>query len=250
MTSQALGYRGYRFPPEIISHAVWLYHRFSRASAMQGISSPSEASSSPTRPSDGGVDTSVRRMRARCDADGAGWAIRGMWTSCSSRCRGSGTTLEVDCEHHLPAYRGHSVTLVGAGGRCPDLKLTDLRSSLSDLSVIGASTAASCGDRHLRDAPGRPLVRRRCWWLSRRYSRGPETYGQIEAFGIEGTGGYGVGLARAVCQAGHRVLEVNEGTGAYAESPASPTPSTRGGRPVGAGRPSDGDAQTRTVPSR
>ncbi len=22
-------YRGYRFPPEIISHAVWLYHRFS-----------------------------------------------------------------------------------------------------------------------------------------------------------------------------------------------------------------------------
>ena len=22
-------YSGYRFPPEIISHAVWLYHRFS-----------------------------------------------------------------------------------------------------------------------------------------------------------------------------------------------------------------------------
>ena len=28
MTSQSLSYRGYRFPPEIISHAVWLYHRF------------------------------------------------------------------------------------------------------------------------------------------------------------------------------------------------------------------------------
>jgi len=28
MTSQPLSYRGYRFPPEIISHAVWLYHRF------------------------------------------------------------------------------------------------------------------------------------------------------------------------------------------------------------------------------
>ena len=24
-------YRGYRFPPEIISHAVWLYHRFARS---------------------------------------------------------------------------------------------------------------------------------------------------------------------------------------------------------------------------
>ena len=28
MTSQAPSYRGYRFPREIISHAVWLYHRF------------------------------------------------------------------------------------------------------------------------------------------------------------------------------------------------------------------------------
>jgi putative transposase len=28
MNSKPLSYRGYRFPPEIISHAVWLYHRF------------------------------------------------------------------------------------------------------------------------------------------------------------------------------------------------------------------------------
>ena len=28
MTSQSPSYCGYRFPPEIISHAVWLYHRF------------------------------------------------------------------------------------------------------------------------------------------------------------------------------------------------------------------------------
>ena len=28
MTSRPLSYRGYRFPPEIISHAVWPYHRF------------------------------------------------------------------------------------------------------------------------------------------------------------------------------------------------------------------------------
>ena len=36
-----------------------------------------------------------------------------------------------------------------------------------------------------------------------------ETHGRIQAFGIEGTGGYGVGLARAVRRAGHRVVEVN-----------------------------------------
>ena len=29
MNKKAPSYRGYRFPPEIISHAVWLYHRFS-----------------------------------------------------------------------------------------------------------------------------------------------------------------------------------------------------------------------------
>ena len=28
MSSHPSSYRGYRFPPEIISHAVWLYHRF------------------------------------------------------------------------------------------------------------------------------------------------------------------------------------------------------------------------------
>ncbi len=28
MSSDSPSYRGYRFPPEIISHAVWLYHRF------------------------------------------------------------------------------------------------------------------------------------------------------------------------------------------------------------------------------
>ena len=36
-----------------------------------------------------------------------------------------------------------------------------------------------------------------------------EAYGGIEAVGIEGTGGYGVGLSRTVHRAGHRVVEVN-----------------------------------------
>lgn len=28
MNNETLSYHGYRFPVEIISHAVWLYHRF------------------------------------------------------------------------------------------------------------------------------------------------------------------------------------------------------------------------------
>ena len=38
-----------------------------------------------------------------------------------------------------------------------------------------------------------------------------ECHGRIAAFGIEGTGSYGAGLARAVRRAGHQVLEVNRG---------------------------------------
>ena len=37
------------------------------------------------------------------------------------------------------------------------------------------------------------------------------THGRIETFGIEDTGSYGAGLARAVRRAGHRVVEVNRG---------------------------------------
>jgi len=38
-----------------------------------------------------------------------------------------------------------------------------------------------------------------------------ETHGRIEAFGVEGTGSYGAGLARTVRRAGYRVVEVNRG---------------------------------------
>ncbi len=38
-----------------------------------------------------------------------------------------------------------------------------------------------------------------------------EIHGPIEAFGIEGTGSYGAGLAGTVRRAGHRVMEVNRG---------------------------------------
>ena len=31
MSSHPHSYRGYRFPPEIISHAVWLYYRFGQS---------------------------------------------------------------------------------------------------------------------------------------------------------------------------------------------------------------------------
>ena len=48
-------YRGYRFPPEIISHGVWLYHRFrlsfrdvEELLAKRGIIVSYESSEGPT----------------------------------------------------------------------------------------------------------------------------------------------------------------------------------------------------------
>ena len=38
-----------------------------------------------------------------------------------------------------------------------------------------------------------------------------ERHGRIASLGIEGTGSYGAGLARAVRRAGHQVVEVNRG---------------------------------------
>ena len=44
MTSQPPSYRRYRFPPDIISHAVWLYHRFGLSFRDVEICSPNAAS--------------------------------------------------------------------------------------------------------------------------------------------------------------------------------------------------------------
>ena len=41
--------------------------------------------------------------------------------------------------------------------------------------------------------------------------RWADTHGQVEAFGVEGTGSYGAGLTWAMRRAGHRVVEVNRG---------------------------------------
>ena len=65
-------------------------------------------------------------------------------------------------------------------------------------SPPGGSVSATTRSWPIRGAT-RPLIT----WA--------ETHGRLEAFGIEGTGSYGAGLARAVRRAGHRVVEVNRG---------------------------------------
>ena len=79
MTSPATSYHGYRFPPEIISHAVWLYHRFCLSFrdtedllAQRGITVSYEA-----------IRGSVLRTLVSCGTGRDAWATRGTWTNCS-----------------------------------------------------------------------------------------------------------------------------------------------------------------------
>jgi putative transposase len=82
MKSARSRYRGYRFPPEIISYAVWVYHRFCMSFrdvedllAERGIIVSYEAIRRWCRKF--GPDY-ARRLKKKL-----GWAIPGTWTSCS-----------------------------------------------------------------------------------------------------------------------------------------------------------------------
>ena len=83
MTSQAPSYHGYRFPPEIISYAVWLYYRFGLSVrdvedllAQRRVTVTYETIRQWCL-------TFVRATRARFGVGAAGWATRGISTSCS-----------------------------------------------------------------------------------------------------------------------------------------------------------------------
>jgi transposase-like protein len=81
MDSTTASYRGHRFPPEIISHGVWLYHRFclSFRDVEDLLAEP-------------GITVSCETIRPWCRKFGTryarrlkggkgGWATRGTWTS-------------------------------------------------------------------------------------------------------------------------------------------------------------------------
>ncbi len=63
MTAAGSSYKGFRFPPEIISHCVWLYHRF-----------PLSFRDVQELMLERGVDVSYKTIRAWCDRFGQGYA--------------------------------------------------------------------------------------------------------------------------------------------------------------------------------
>ena len=90
MSQQPTRYRGYRFPPEIIAHAVWLYHRF-------GLSFRDVEDLLAER----GITVTYETIRQWCLTFGLEYARRlrarrgrlgGTWTKCSSRSRVGNST--------------------------------------------------------------------------------------------------------------------------------------------------------------
>ena len=77
MTSQVPNYHGYRFPPEIISHAVWFYHRLglSFRDAEDLLADPRRFGS--------GVRRSGPTTLGGFAADGVEWATHGIWMNSS-----------------------------------------------------------------------------------------------------------------------------------------------------------------------
>ena len=78
-----LHYR-YRFPAEIISQAVWLYHVFSLSFTMSNCSSLNEMLSPPMRRSGAGARSSARPLLAVYAAVGPGQETNGTSTKSSS----------------------------------------------------------------------------------------------------------------------------------------------------------------------
>ncbi len=75
-------YRGHRFPSEIISRAVWLYHRFalSLRDVEDLLAERGVIVSYETIP---GVSSSDRNTPSRSEGSKVGWAIFGTLMNCS-----------------------------------------------------------------------------------------------------------------------------------------------------------------------
>ncbi len=83
MKTTATNYRRHRFPPEIISHSVWLYHRFplsfrdvEELLAERGVIVSYETIGS-------GAGSSDPSTHASSSAARVGWVTCGTWMRCS-----------------------------------------------------------------------------------------------------------------------------------------------------------------------
>ena len=83
MTAAGSSYKGFRFPPEIISHCVWLYHRFPLSFRDVQELMLERVSRCPVRRSGPGAAGSGRSTRTSCAVVVGGRATNGTSMRCS-----------------------------------------------------------------------------------------------------------------------------------------------------------------------
>ena len=151
MTSQPPSYHGYRFPPEIISHAVWLYHRFCLSYrdaedllAQRGITVTYETIRHWCQTF--GLDY-ARRLRRRRGRMGDTWYLDELFVNIQGRRQylwravdqdGDVIDLLVQSRRNRHAATRFFRKLLKAQGRVPLRVITD------NSSVMGPRTARSC----------------------------------------------------------------------------------------------------------
>ena len=161
MTNQPLSYRGYRFPPEIISHAVWLYHRFGLSFrdvedllAERGVTVTYEAIRLWCRRF--GLDY-ARRLRRRRGRMGDTWYLDELFLKIQGRQQylwlavdedGDVIDILVQSRRHRHAAIRFFRKLLKGQGREPRLLITDKLRSYSAARRTVMPSVAHCTDRY------------------------------------------------------------------------------------------------------
>ena len=138
MRSQSASYHGYRFPPDIISHAVWLSHRFCLSVrdvddllAQRGVT-VTDATIRPWCQRFGPVD--ARRLRRRRGRMGDPWPLDEGFVTIQGRQQYLWRAVDEDgdvLDILVPSHRNRRAavrcvrTLLHAQGRIPRRLITD-----------------------------------------------------------------------------------------------------------------------------
>ena len=132
----------------------------------------------------------------------------------------------------------------------------DLDGSPAVQVIIGVDThqeehvAVAIDRQGIRLGERRALANTSGYWELERWSRDK---GEINAFGIEGTGSYGAGVARFLTARGHTVIEVNrpDRSTRYRKGKSDPTDAEMAARAVLAGvadaTPKSGDGEVEMI---
>ena len=161
MTSQSPSYRGYRFPSEIISHAVWLYHRFGLSFrdvedllAERGITVTDEAIRHWCRTF--GLDY-ARRLRHRRGRQGDTWYLDEVFVKIQGRQQylwravdedGDVLDILVQSRRNRRAAERFFRKLLKSQGREPRRLITDKLRSYSAALRIVMPAVVHCTDQY------------------------------------------------------------------------------------------------------